>query len=81
MKSAPPSHRPSTTCHTQDHIQFVVDAIENGWTVRKDGVFYELTNDTQTDVLQVPSMSTVSSVSALFEDMPRAQENIVSSKQ
>jgi hypothetical protein len=57
--------------YSKDNMQFVVDALEQGWSVRKCGDFYEITNDTTSDHLQVPSLSNARSLSALFEDCPR----------
>jgi len=61
----------SSNAYSKDNMQFIVDALEQGWCVKKCGKFYELTNDTSSDHLQVPSLSNARSLSALFEDCPR----------
>lgn len=63
--------------YSRDNVQFVVDALEQGWTVKKNGVFYEIFNDTSTDSLKVPAMQNAKSLHALFEDVPKLPiENI-----
>ena len=65
----------SSSRYSKDNIQFVIDALEQGWSVRKDGKFYELSNDTQSDHLKVPSLDNAKSLNALFEDV-RSTENV-----
>lgn len=65
--------------YSQDNVQFVIDALEQGWTIRKSGKFYELHNQTEGESLTVPSLENATSLQAMFEDSVPKQpiQNIV----
>ena len=58
----------NTTC-SRDNLQFVIDALEMGWSVRKSGNFYEISNVTDDNLLKIPPIKDATTITALFEDV------------
>jgi len=57
--------------YARENVQFVIDALEEGWTVRKEGKFYEIYNHTSDNrQLNIPCIQNAKSMHALLEHTP-----------